>query len=223
MIQDGPVKSWKSHEDRLFDVCFFCRLKSSPGRKISAEFKEYIKENLLPVFEKLESILPKGICDRCRLCLGDIIKNGENSIKVLPPNDYQEMVELLRDLPASTRSSICVCFCCEKSKSTEHRAKPGRPWPSPKKEEGIVKKAVTVYQGESRQERVKTLFSELSPKSRSMLALDIVQDLKSQQPSTSSNDPVYLDQKTGGNPVPSRSNYKKHRKNASCCGYGFAN
>ena len=35
-----------------------------------------------------------------------------------------------------------------------------------------------------------------------MLALEVVQDLKSQQASTSSSDPVYLDQKSGGNPVP---------------------
>ena len=197
----APHKPWKTHEDRLYDVCFFCRLKSS-RRNISEEFKAYIKENLLPEFDNLESILPKGSCDRCRLILYDIIKNVDSS-KVLPPNDYQEMVQLLRNLPASTRSSNCVCFCCEMSKSPNHKAKPGRP------STGNVKKKQPYNLPEPRPERVKKLFADLSPRTREALALQTIEDLKSQNPTSN---PVHLRHATGGTSVPILSGKKAVEK-----------
>ena len=52
-----PNKPWKCHEDRLYDVCFFCRGKAGP-QKITPPMKIYIKGKL-PTFENHESIVVK--------------------------------------------------------------------------------------------------------------------------------------------------------------------
>ena len=66
----APMKSSKSHEDRLYDVCFFCRGKAGPNpRKISDRFEVqvFIREKCLSTFDEYQSILPKSNCENCRL------------------------------------------------------------------------------------------------------------------------------------------------------------
>lgn len=186
----------KTHQDRLSDVCFICRKKAGP-RKISISMKEYVKKNILPSFEEYESILPNGICERCRRNLGEILVHGEDSKYKLPPNDLPEMVELLKNLPPITRSSICKCFCCEISKSPDPKGNTrGRPSPI-KPLEGVVKNKIKCLP-KSRPDRVKTLFEGLSPKTRDALALKIIKDKKSNDPSSSI---IHLQNPTGV-PVP---------------------
>ena len=106
--------------------------------------------------------MPNAICGRCRINLGDILVNGEDSKCKLPPNDYEEMVELLKNLPPTTRSSICHCFCCETSKSPDSKGNPkGRPSPN-KSLEGGVNKKKSIVLAKSRPDRVNKLFEELS-------------------------------------------------------------
>ena len=144
--------------------------KKSP-KKIPKNSKVFIKEKILSSFDEYESILPKGICEKCRSPLRDILEKGDESNRKLPENNYEEMVELLKNRPPSsaTRNGVCNCdcFCCEKSKSkVSDKA-------TPKKESGGIVKKKTIVLPESRPDRVKTVFGSLSPKTRAMLALEI--------------------------------------------------
>ena len=131
-----PSRKKKKHENRLHDVRIFCRVKAGK-RKLTDRKKEYIRKNCLPSFDQFESILPKAVCDRCRVILNDVLKNEESNRK-LPENNFQEMLQELQNLPPETRNSSCNCFCCIVSKTHSPSSKVmGRP--SPHKKEGIVK------------------------------------------------------------------------------------
>lgn len=190
----------KSHQDYLRLVCFFCHSKSvkrGRSRYLSSNQKSYIKEKLFPQFD--EKIMPTGCCNNCNATISDMIANPK-SPRRLPTQDYMETYRKLLAIPISTRSNpVCHCFICQIAK--ENCVKPKEE--SDKKEEVkyeicdycYAQKIPGKHRNCTRRERISNLMENLTPRTRTQLALETARE---QQTKKESMSPIRVSRVTGG-------------------------
>ena len=202
------VRQKPSHSQSLKKKCFFCPRKA-PKYQLSETHKKFISENVFPPYKNYGHLFPSGECGNCNVIVSDKIKNGNESKRKLPNQDYDEILKLLlarqERLRKQTRRSPCHCFICNAVK---------KDCIIPKKSRGVSKKqkekekkckicfsiiSPGKHKNCSRNEGVNNLMQDVSPKTRLRLCLATIRE---EQAKKNSSSPIMVSSSLGGPSVP---------------------